>query len=544
MKHGFLVAKLTVAAALIASLSVSPVSADEIGGVEGYTGEFQPVTTRLDVPKSKRMPVKKSSMKAAPKKMYKKRATAPRPSSGWTKSSIAYPTGKVSTSSLLIEKMCPATVRLGKPYECTIKVTNLTDLSLSDVQVHEALPGGFQLAGAEPNFTNRSGNKATWNLGTMEPNQTTIIKIKGQANSKSDLLCCTSADYSNPALCLNTDVVQPALALECSAPAQVTACERIPLEYVVKNTGDSTLTDVTVKGALPNGVVSSSGGSTVDLRVGTLAPGEAKRVVAYGQAKDVGSYTFKGDAMSSDVAATCGAKTTRVVKPGLNVTTSIDRSQVYIGRPLTCTVNVKNTSNTDATGTSLMAKVSSASVQSASDGGRVSGNSAAWNIGTLKAGESKSYSVKAATSAAGQAVCEATANASCASAVSSQAKASVTGIPALLLEVVDVSDPVEVGASETYIITVTNQGTATARNIKVKTVLEGMKYVSDAGPTRGSVSGNTITFAPLATLAPKQRAEWSIKTIGQKAGDLRTRVSLESDDLERSVDETESTHVY
>ena len=541
MKHGFLVAKLTVAMALCCSLCVSPVFADDIGGVEEYTGEYQPVTTRLDVPKSKRTPVKRMTRKA-PKKMMKKAPA--RMSSGWSKSSIAYPTGKASTSSLLIEKMCPSVVRLGVPYECTINVTNLTDLSLSDVQVHEEIPGGFQLASAVPNFTNKSGNKATWNLGTLDPKQTVSIKVKGQANTKADLLCCTSADFSNPALCLNTQVVQPALALECSAPAQVTSCERIPLEYVVKNTGDSTLTDVVVKGALPNGVVSSNGGSEVNLRVGTLAPGESKRVVAYGQAKQTGSFSFKGDAMSSDVSATCGAKTTRVVKPALSVTTSIDRSKVYIGRPLTCTVNVKNTSATDAAGAAVMAKLSSASVRSASDGGRVSGNTAAWDIGTLKAGASKSYTVKAATSAAGEAVCEATANASCANAVTDSAKASVTGIPALLLEVIDVVDPIEVGGSETYVITVTNQGTATARNIKIKTVLEGMKYVSDSGPTRGTVSGNTISFGALSTLAPKQKAEWSIKATGVKVGDLRTRVSMESDDLDRSVDETESTHVY
>src|SRR4051794_38950560 len=52
-----------------------------------------------------------------------------------TRVSLAYPTGNRATSAILIERISPAEVRLGQPYEYQIKVTNLTNSTLSGVVV-------------------------------------------------------------------------------------------------------------------------------------------------------------------------------------------------------------------------------------------------------------------------------------------------------------------------------------------------------------------------------------------------------------------------
>ena len=99
------------------------------------------------------------------------------------------------------------------------------------------------------------------------------------------------------------------------------------------------------------------------------------------------------------------------------------------------------------------------------------------------------------------------ANASCATEIKDWAKTLIAGIPAILLEVVDVTDPVPVGEDVTYVIKVTNQGTADGTNIRITAELEdAMRYLTSKGDTSARVSGNTITFAPLAKLAPKQVA--------------------------------------
>ena len=139
----------------------------------------------------------------------------------------------------------------------------------------------------------------------------------------------------------------------------------------------------------------------------------------------------------------------------------------------------------------------------------------------------------------------ATAAAYCAEGVTASVETSIAGIPALRLDVVDVEDPIEVGASTTYMITVTNEGTAADTNIRITCNLEDqLQYVSAAGATSGSKVGNTVTFVPLQNLPPKAHATWRVVVTGVKAGDVRFKVSMVSDNLTRAVEEAEATRVY
>ena len=113
------------------------------------------------------------------------------------------------------------------------------------------------------------------------------------------------------------------------------------------------------------------------------------------------------------------------------------------------------------------------------------------------------------------------------------------------MEVIDLTDSIEVGNDVTYVITVTNQGSATDKDVVVKATLEdNMQYVSSSGATKGSLSARTVTFAPLPSLAPKAKASWRVTVKAVKAGDVRFRVAMNSEHLGRDVDETEATNFY
>lgn len=539
MRQRFLPLKLAFAVILAATLSADPaLAADDVAE---YTGSKQPVTTRLGVPKSQRDPSPWWSFGKGEEKQEEDRSI----DDGMAKSSIAYPTGKISTSSLLLEKSYPRTVRLGTEYGYKIMVTNLTALTLQDVSVSEIIPQGFELISASPNYTSKTGDQAIWDIGAMDPNATITLMLKGKATSKEQLPCCTSADYANPALCSVSDVVTPDIAVALNAPAEVTTCDRIPLEYTVTNTGDSLLDDVAVMATLPSGVTTPDGKSAVNIDVGQLSAGQSKRVVAYGKARSAGTYNFNAKATSNAASGMASQKATRVVQPSVTVTAEVDRTTTYAGRPVMFTFTIQNNGSTATQDTVLQAKLSSGlDPFSPSDGGRASGNNLTWSIGTLAAGAKKSVTVKAVGQDIGDAMAEAMAQATCTDVQQDTVQTMVKGIPALLLEVVDLIDPIEKGGEETYVVTVTNQGTAKATNIKIKAMLEGMSHISSTGVTNSSMSGNTIMFSPLPTLAPKDKAQWNIKVSGDKTGDLRFKVTMESDDLTRPVEETESTYVY
>jgi uncharacterized repeat protein (TIGR01451 family) len=119
------------------------------------------------------------------------------------------------------------------------------------------------------------------------------------------------------------------------------------------------------------------------------------------------------------------------------------------------------------------------------------------------------------------------------------------GIAALLLEVADLQDPIEVGAETTYEIRVVNQGTAPSTAIQIiATVPEGMAARGASGPVPYRVEGNQIFFEPLAKLAAHADCVFRVKVIGQQPGDWHFKVQMSSDQLRGSVYKEESTRVY
>ncbi|HQO64988.1 MAG TPA: CARDB domain-containing protein, partial [Syntrophorhabdus sp.] len=463
---------------------------------------------------------------------------------GYETISIAYPTGNASTSVLRLTKTYPRVVKLNDPFECTLKVENLTNLSLKDVSVSEVVPTGFLLDKADPNYSNKVGQDVTWDLGTMSPSEIRTIVVSGKASSKDALPCCTSAKYDVPSLCSSTSVVQPAISVDLDAASSVTVCEQIPLTITVKNTGDSSLRDVDIDVDLPDGVT-SSGKSMVTMRLASLGAGESKEYKTNVQPQKTGVFSFKASAEAEGVSDESDSKTTVVDQPKLTVTASSSRNEIYVGRAVDFTVKVNNSSTKVAESTVVKADVSgNARVASASDNGSTFGSGVTWRLGALQGNASKDLSFSVTGTGAGTVEAKVEANAICADPVMAKANADIKGIPALLLEVIDVADPVEVGAEETYIITVTNQGSAAANNIKIVATLDGMSYVSDSGMTQGSAAGETITFSPVSSLRAGQVAEWKLKAKGTKAGDLRFKVVMTSDELTTPVQETESTYVY
>lgn len=118
-------------------------------------------------------------------------------------------------------------------------------------------------------------------------------------------------------------------------------------------------------------------------------------------------------------------------------------------------------------------------------------------------------------------------------------------VAALLLEIVDGEDPIELGTPAAYIIQVTNAGSAAATGVHLLATLPaGLDFVSAGGATSGSALGKSIDFAKLPSLAPRARAEWRVVGRTTAAGDLRFQVVLNSDSTARAIQESEATQVF
>lgn len=216
----------------------------------------------------------------------------------------------------------------------------------------------------------------------------------------------------------------------------------------------------------------------------------------------------------------------------------------YVGRDAEFEITIANKGSGAAQNVVVTDMLSAnADFLSADNGGARQGNNVVWQLGNMEAGASKTLKVKIRCNQIGKI----TNNASvtyCAEA-SDSCELEVKGIPAILIECVDDPDPIEVGGTLTYTISITNQGSAVGTNINLACTLpDEQDYVSSEGPSAGKAAGKALTFAPLASLAPQATATYKVKVKGTKVGDVRFRVEMKSDQMDSPVMETESTRIY
>lgn len=455
----------------------------------------------------------------------------------------AYPTGDRGTSMLLIQHLAPAEMRINEAFTYEIHVRNLTGANLKDFVITEQLPDAFQVKSIDPKPESTTAGKAVWNVSSLGPNAVLVARVNGVPTRLGELNWCTTVAFDTQ-ICSGMRIVEPALKLTKSAPAEVIQCDMIPIKLVVTNTGSGNANDVKVADKLPEGWLTSNAKASIDFSAGTLKPGESREFSF--QAKSSGTGTFVNEATASESGGlTASARSETVVrKPVLNLTKTAPAMR-YIGRPAEHTITVSNTGDAPARDTMLVDTMSGVGeFVKASDNGQFANGKITWNLGTLAPGASKTVNATFVGRSAGTIKDDAVATAYCTDARAS-ASTEVRGVPAVLLELIDTADPIEVGASETYMITVTNQGTADDNNIQIKCILpDEQEYVSAEGPTKVKTEGKNVIFEPLPSLSPKAKAVYRVVVKGTRSEDVRFSVQLTSDMLTSPVRETESTHIY
>ena len=126
------------------------------------------------------------------------------------------------------------------------------------------------------------------------------------------------------------------------------------------------------------------------------------------------------------------------------------------------------------------------------------------------------------------------------------AQIEVRTISALQLEVVDKNDPVQVGDSTVYEVTVINEGSGPDNNLKVSAELpEGTEFVSAEGSTEVSNNGRTVTMGDVPTLESGGSVTWyvTVKAV-EAAGGQKFNVTINSDNTDGDITEAEPTRLF
>lgn len=448
------------------------------------------------------------------------------------------------TASVLVEKIGPASVNVGQPLVYEIVVRNVGPVSVAKVRVEDQLPAAAKFVKADP-AADVQHDLLSWSLGNLDPNTERRIKVEVKPENEGELEVCATVTFAVSS-CARTKITRPRLTLSKTGPESVHLGDPAVFEIQITNTGTGPATGVVLHDVLPPALKHPQG-ETIEADIGTLAPNETKNLKLETTAVQVGRHvneaTVRGD---GGIQATAQAAVL-VTQAGLKLRKDGPK-QRFLNREAEYDFEVFNPGSASATNVRVIDTLPEGlEFISASDGGvyEPTARQVQWTLGVLPAGQRRGLTLKVLARAVGDWVNRAVAQADRGLEERAEVALHVEGIAALMLEVVDLDDPVEVGAETAYEIRVVNQGTAACTGLQIVATVPNEMATRDAeGPSAYRVQGQQVIFAPLPKLASHADVLYRVRVRGIKPGDVRFKVQMSCDQLQRPVYEEESTHVY
>ncbi len=460
-------------------------------------------------------------------------APQPAPQATATRQNCAEPTAGL----VRLAKQMPKEAILGQTFEYQLEVT--ANDCIGNVVVTDQVPAGASYVKSQP-AAEVEGNHLVWNFNQMDPGQKETIRVTLKADKEGTLASCATV-AANPRVCASTIVGKPALTIDKSGPEQVVLNATFNDTIVVGNNGSAVAKNVVLTDNVPNGLESTDGRKTLTWELGDLAPKQSKSVTVPLKAVQRGRFVNPAVAKSSNAGEVSDDTPHVVLQPGLKIVKSGTKEQ-WLGRRADHKIVVTNTGDTTLTDLVITDTAPAPTSIVAAPGATVTGNTAVWRVASLAPGKDVSFDLVLTSQTRGT-------HNNTVGVVSGPLKDNAEaatlwkGVGALLLQKADDPDPIQVGETTTYMVRVTNQGTADDTNIKM--VVEFPEEVTPvSADNNGTVRGNTVTFPAYPRLAPKAAFEYHITAKGAKAGDARVKFIRTSDDIPAPTTAEESTRVY
>jgi uncharacterized repeat protein (TIGR01451 family) len=447
--------------------------------------------------------------------------------------------------SLAIEKTAPAEIQVGKPVTFTIKVRNTGSVVAHGVEIHDEIPQGTQLVSTKPPAAQPVAGQIVWSLGTMKPGEDATVQIQLLPVAEGEIGSLATVHFRAEAS-VRTRATRPALALQVTLPQKVMIGADLTMRIRVSNPGSGVATGIVLTENVP-AELKHVAGSELELEVGTLKPGEGRDLELTLNAAQAGRVVNLLAARGDANLRAEDRSELEVLAPGLKLALTAPKRR-YLERKATFAIAVSNPGTAAAKDIELVAtlpkgmKFVEANNLGAYDRAT---NSVHWSLEELPAQESGEVSLTALPLEPGELKMQVRGTARQGLSDTVEDNVIVEGLAAIMFELLDVQDPVEVNGQATYEIHLVNQGSKAASNVRIVALLPPeMRPLGANGPVRFSIDGQRVLFEPLNQLAPKADTTYTIKAQALQAGDSRVRVQLMSDEIRTPITKEESTRVF
>lgn len=446
---------------------------------------------------------------------------------------------------LTIQKTAPSDVQVGKPAKFQVKVRNTGAVAAQNVEIHDEVPRGAQLVNTTPNASRGVRGDLVWSAGVLKPGEEASVEMEVMPVAEGEMGSVATVTF-NAAASAKCVATKPELAIKTTAPRQVLIGEEITLSITISNPGSGAANGVVLEERVPAGLQHAAG-AELEYDIGVLKPNESRQLELHLVATQPGPITNVLTARGGGNLHVEDRVQLEVLAPKLEVALDGPKRR-YLEREAVYTVMVSNPGTAPARQVELVAQLPAGmKFVNANNSGSYdqATQTVRWLLEELPANEKGAVQLTALPVVAGEQTIRIKGIAQRGLQSEKEHSILVEGIAAILFEVADVADPIEVNGETTYEIRVVNQGSKAATNVRVTAELPpGMRPIAAEGQTRYAANGNTVSFEALSRLAPKADTTYRIRAQGIQPGDHRIRVQLQTDELQKPVMKEESTRVY
>jgi uncharacterized repeat protein (TIGR01451 family) len=446
--------------------------------------------------------------------------------------------------SVSIEWVGTGVAKVGQATDFTLMVRNTCNMPVQQVTVRVRIPAGLSVQNTEPRATNESGI-LVWDLGTMTSKQERALVMKLQADVKGDVTPQAWVTFTGSTM-MRIRVREPKLTMKATCPDKVLVGDPAAFTLTVSNPGDGSADQVKIQAILSEGLEHARG-NKIDFDIGNLAAGESRNVTLLCATRVGGLQKCEGVAIAEGGLTAKDTANLNVIMPRLDLHLVGPRLR-YLDRKAIYTLKVTNPGDAAASNVTVSDVVPPGfKVLAASDGGRhdYQTRAVSWFLGEIGPGQTREVKFEVQAISPGDHRHKANAVGARGLHSESELVTRVEGLSALMVEMVDTEDPIEVGGDTAYEVRITNTGSKTETDIKlVAMVPDKMQFKNAQGPVRYREEGRMVIFEPIEKLAPRADAIFRLNVKALDPGTVLFKIQVTSTNLPEAVLKTEATRIY
>ena len=459
----------------------------------------------------------------------------------------------VIPGSLQLAKSGPEQTISGNDLTYEITVTNDGAGALTNIVLTDILPEGLTYVSSSPEAAVGADGTISWLIESLDAEATATVSLVATTGEPGEIVNTSTVDSDEGATATaqaTTLVTRSDLAITKTVdnPSPLLGQQTV-FTIAVTNNGNAVASNVSVVDPLPAEIGSVVADPEATLAedgslqwtIAAIEPGGTATITVTGTPSVGGAITNTVSATERGVTVTAEASID-VLEPAVSLAKA-GGSALYVDGERTYTITATNTGTANLTGVTITDNIpAEMSYVTSDNGGQEADGVVTWSIGDLNVGASVDVSV----TLRGESLAEVinTANVTSAEGASADAvlNISIRAAAAAHLSIIDGVDPMGVGEQGSYTVIITNQGEDSAMsNVRLSVTIPSQFSVVTA--EGGAISGGTVTYTAVPSLAAGEELEYTISVEAVSAGDVVASATLRYDEFTQPITAQEGTTI-